>query len=70
MVKRKLKALHTIVLLWIFLKLGTKLFTYTREHHNNYGRTTAMLFAQNEREATISARSFVEWLDEQGKTAA
>lgn len=59
---------QTTILLWLFLKLGTKLFEYVHEHHNTLGRTTAMLFAQNEREATITVRAFIEWLDEQYET--
>lgn len=65
--RRKVRAIHTIVLLWLFLQLGKKLYAYAYMHDNNYGRCTAILFAQSEREATITVRTFVEWLDEQGK---
>lgn len=62
------KRLYTTFLLWGFLRLGTKLFSYVHERHNPMGRTTTMLFALNEREATITVRAFIEWLDEQYET--
>lgn len=62
-IKRKLRAAHTSTLLWLFLGWGTKLFGYVREQHNKHGRTTAMFFAQDEREMNIAARSYVESLD-------
>lgn len=65
--RRKLRAAHTIVLLWVFLKWGTRLFDYTRMHENKHGRTTAMFFAQDERQMNIAVRSYIVWLDEQGK---
>lgn len=59
-----LNALHTRVLLWLFLRLGTRLFEYVHTRDNE-GRMTAVFFALNEREMNISVRLFVEWLDEQ-----
>lgn len=65
--RRKLRALHTIVLLWVFIGLGRKLWGCVYLRDNDFGRCVAMFFAQDERERNITIRQLSKWLDEQGE---